>query len=204
MTKLASAVSIAAILAATPAAADFGGRHVDTQTEHQTQIQSRSETHTRTVHQPNPVDDVTHERVVTRVHHIHHVTVITRYLHHAIRKDRDDYVTHRTVAPERVVESHSIQTVGTPAPARERTVTQYKDVYIDDYQTVVHEIPVQDTDLYIHRHVTDITEQPVVHEHTVTQVVLDNYYVPKTVAEPVTEDAGSRTVITQRREDVDP
>jgi len=202
---LAATTSIAAILiAASPASAGFGGTHTDTQVEHKTVTQERNATRYHTVHQRNPVDDVTHVRDVTRVHPVHHVTEITRYLHHVVPKDSDEYTTHRTVAPEQVERTESTEQVGAPAHAREHTVTRYHDVYQDDYQTRVHEVPVTDIDHRIHKHVTEVTVQPIVHEKDVTQVVLDNYYKPHTVIEPVEAAGKARTIVRHKREDIDP
>jgi hypothetical protein len=202
--KLLGGVASAALIAASPAWAGFGGTHTDTQVENKTVTEHRHATRTHTVHQPNAVDNVTHVRDVTCVHPVHHVTEVTRYLHHVVPKDEDQYLTHRSVAPEQIETTHSTEQVGGPAPAREHTVTRYHDVYQDDYQTKVHEVPVTDIDHRIHRHVTEVTVQPILHEHDVTRVVLDNHYVPRTVVEPVTASGKARTIVTHKREDIDP
>jgi hypothetical protein len=202
---LAATTSAAAILiAASPASGGFGGTHTDTQVEHKTVTQERNATRYHTVHQRNPVDDVTHVRDVTRVHPVHHVTEITRYLHHVVPKDSDEYATHRTVAPEQVEKTESVEQVGSPAQAREHTVTRFHDVYQDDYQTRVHEVPVTDIDHRIHKHITEVKVQPIVHEHDVTRVVLDNHYVPRTVVESVKAAGAARTIVSHKREDIDP
>jgi len=204
MRYLLSGVAAAALVAVAPAFAEFGGTHRDTQVEHKTETQHRHTTRTRTVHKPNSVDDVTHVRDVTRVHPVIHRTEVTRYLHHVVPKDEHEYETHRTVAPEQVEHTESTEQAGAPAKAREHTVTRYHDVDQDQYETRVHEVHVTDIDHRIHKHVTEVTVQPVVHEHDITRVVLDNHYVPRTVVEPVTARGKGRTIVTHRREDIDP
>lgn len=197
--------SVAFIAMLPPAYAGKGGTHTDTDLQHRTVTQEHNTTKTHTVHQRNDVEDVTHVQDVTRVHPVHHVTDVTRYVHHVVRKDENEYATHRNVAPEQVEHTHSTEQVGHAAQPREHTVTHYHDVYQDDYSTRVHEVtgtPV--IDRYIHRHVTDVTVQPVVHEHDVTRVVLDNHYVKHTTHEPVQVAGSARTIVRHKREDVDP
>jgi hypothetical protein len=172
--------------------------------EHKTVTKERHTTRTHTVHQRQDVEDVTHVRDVTRVHPVHHVTDVTRYLHHVVPKDTNVYSSHTHTAPAQVEHSESTVEVGRPAPAREHTVTRYHDVNQDEYETRVHEVPVTDIDHRIHRHVTEITVQPIVHQHDVTRVVLDNHYVRRTVVEPVTVAGRGRTVVRHKREDIDP
>lgn len=203
---LLASVAAATLIAVSPLAyAGEGGTHTDTDVQHKTVTQERNTTKTHTVHERQDVPDVTHVRDVTRVHPVHHVTDVTRYVHHVKRVDENEYATHRHTAPTEVEHTQSTEHVGHAAHAREHTVTRYHDVNEDDYQTRVHEVtgtPV--IDRHIHRHVTDVTVQPVVHEHDVTRVVVDNHYVPRTVHEPVTVHGSARTIVRHKREDVDP
>jgi hypothetical protein len=88
---------------------------------------------------------------------------------------------------------------------REHTVTRYHDVYQDDYSTRVHEVTGSPAIFHeIHKHVTEVTVQPVVHEHDITRVVLDNHYVPRTEVEHVEIAGKARTIVKHKREDIDP
>ena len=86
-----------------------------------------------------------------------------------------------SVAAPEVEHEHSEQVVGSPAHGRTHEVTRYHDSFVDDYSTRVHEVtgsPV--IDRTIHKHVTEVTVQPIVHEHDIMRVVYDNRVVHHT------------------------
>ena len=205
MNKLLASVASAALIATAPAYAGQGGTHTDTDVQHKTVTTERSTTHVKTVHQPHEVTDTTVVRDVTREHPVHHVTDITRVLHHQKTVESNEYATHRHTAPEEVEHSHSEQVVGAPERGHEHVVTHYHDVNVPDYSTRVHEVTGSPVIFHeIHRHVTDVTVQPVVHEHDITRVIIDNHHVDRTEHEAVRVAGAARTVVTHKREDVDP
>lgn len=204
MKHVFAAVAMVALVWVAPVRAEFGGTHVDTQVEQKDVTTNTETTKTKTVHEENPVDDVTHVKDVTRVHPRIHLNIIERYLHHVIPKDEDRTETRRSVAPAEVEHIPETVTSGAPGAARAHTVVRYHDVFEDQEQTVVHEHPVTDIDHRIHKHVVNVTVHPIVHEHDVTKIVLINHYVPRTEVEHVTATGRASRIVSHRREDIDP
>jgi len=104
--------------------------------------QNTTKVHTVVHH--TPVENVTHERTVIRVHPVHEITDVTRVLHHNVTE-------------------HSTEHAG-PAPAQghEHTVTHYIDRYPVDHQTRTHDV---DGSPIIHRDITRVVNENVVHNH---------------------------------------
>jgi len=200
------AACAAALLAtALPAYAGKGGTHVTTDVRHQTRTQDRQTTRVRTVHRPNPVIDTTIDREITRVHPRHHVTDVTRYVHHVQRVDSDQYQNQTEMAPARVEHESAQEQFGALAHGTTHVVTHYHDVYKDDYSRQVHEVtstPVIDHE--IHRHIIRTTVQPVIHEKDVTHVIYDNIHRHRTQVEHEQVVGTAQTIVTHKREDVDP
>jgi len=194
-----------AVLFAAPAMAGMGGTHTTTDTQHRTVQENRNTTHVNTQHTTHAVPDVTIERTITRVHPVHHVTEIEKVLHHQKVVNSNENVTHRHVAPTQVEHTHSTEHAGAAGHPREHVITHYRDIYQPDYSTHVHERTGSPAIMHeIHRHVTDITVQPVVHEHDITRVIDTPRYVHRTEHEHSEVAGAARTIVTHKREDVDP
>jgi hypothetical protein len=123
-----------AALAVSPAFAGMGGTHV------------------HTVHQNTPVDNVTHERTVVRIHPTTEIDDITTVLHH-----------------QQIV--RSTEHVG-PAPAQghENTVTHYIDRYPVIHETRNHQV---DGSPAIMHEITRIVNRNVYRHHTDYQRVTE-------------------------------
>jgi len=194
-----------AVAFATPAFAGFGGTHVSTDTQHHTVTENHNRTRVHTVRRPHEVEDVTVHREITRVHPVHHVTDVDRVLHHQKVENSDENVTHRHVAPARVEHTNATEQYGALEHGRVHVETTYHDVYRPDYRTVVHERDGSPAIMHeIHRHINEITVQPVIHERDVTRV--ENYSVHHNRNEVEHREVvgAARTIVTHKREDVDP
>ena len=102
-------------------------------------------THVHTVNKTTPVEDVTHEVTVVRVHPLHEITEIEKVLHHQEVQRSTEHLG--------------------PAPAQghEHTVTRYIDTYPVDHKTVVHERTGSPA---IDHEITRIVNHNVHHHHT--------------------------------------
>ena len=102
----------------------------------------QAKTRVHTVTHNTPVEHVTHERTVIRVHPVHEITDVTRVLHHNVWE-------------------HKTEQEG-PAPGHdtEHTVTHYVDRYPVDHQTRVHEV---DGSPIVNHDITRIVNHNIVH-----------------------------------------
>lgn len=198
-------VAAIAVIAAAPTHAEKGGRHVKTEVEHRTLERDRNATRTRTVRERVPVEDTTIVKDVTRVHPVVHETDIERILHHLKHENKNETVVRPHTEAARVIHEPVTEHVGTVPKPREHVVTRYHDVNEPEYRTRVHNVegsPV--IDLTVHRKVLDEEIEPVIHERDIRRVVEVPVYRHRTEHEPVRETETARTVVTHKREDVDP
>ncbi len=182
-----------------------GGTHVYTSYSHRTVHSVHNVTRYRTLTHTRYVTHLTRVINVTRIQPIHHVTNVTRYLHHTVVLNSHRNVTRAWVAPTRYIHTSSVAAyTGPVVHPTVHTVYRFHTVNRVTYSTHVHNIWVNHYRHNVYRHVTVVRIEPIVHVHTVTRILTRTVALSRVEVVNVSKVLPVRTIVTSKVVSIDP